>query len=126
MTHAEQRTRLLEATRTLLGSLAHTAPETEILQAGIQALTELMQVTYGAICLLDKHGQQSRFVHTDAGLEDRDHADHPLRCHGLLGALSLHDSSLCGNDMPRLYPQLSSLLAVPISRQGRVYGNRKE
>ncbi len=131
MTHAELRERFLEATRTLLSTLAQSPLESNILQTSIQALTELMQVKYGAIGLFDEHGQLSKFVHTGVDWEETARVEHPVQAHGLLGMLFDHDSAphLSGiaNDprsqsVPQPNLQSSSLLAVPISHQGKLYG----
>jgi diguanylate cyclase (GGDEF)-like protein len=131
MTHTEQQERLLEATMTLLATLGQSPLESEILQTSIEALAELMQVKYGAISLLDEHGQLSQFVHTGINREDAASDPHPHQAHGFLGMVIHHDSSPNLSEttddpysrcVPQQNPQRSSLLAVSISNQDKLYG----
>ncbi|MDD2701461.1 MAG: sensor domain-containing diguanylate cyclase [Sideroxydans sp.] len=127
MTHAEQREKLLESTGTLLATLGQSPLESDILQTSIQALADLMQVKYGAIRLLDEHGQLSQFVHTGADDEDATAGRHALHKHDFLGMPSHHDSSprmreMAGDPQHPHDSQRTSLLAVTITHQDKLYG----
>jgi diguanylate cyclase (GGDEF)-like protein len=131
MTHAEQRERFLEATMALLATLGQSPLESDILQPSIQALADLMQVKYGAIGLLDEHGQLSQFVHTGINRKDAAGVPHPHQAHGFLGMVVHHDSAPSLGETAddphsqrvlQQNPQRTSLLAVPISHQGKLYG----
>ena len=131
MTHTEQQERLLEATMTLLATLGQSPLESEILQTSIEALAELMQVKYGAISLLDEHGQLSQFVHTGINREDADSDPHPHQAHGLPGIVvhqdrAMHSSEMIDDRYSQSVPQQGQLktptLAVSISHQDKLYG----
>lgn len=127
MTHAEQRERLLDATMSLLATLGQSPLESDILQTSIQALTDLLQVKYGAISLLDEQGQLSQFVHTGINRPDVADIPHPHQAQGFLGMVVHHDSITNLSDTAddphsQRVPQKTSLLAVPISHQDKLYG----
>jgi GGDEF domain-containing protein len=127
MTHAEQRDRFLEATMAQLATLGQSPVESEILQTSIRALADLLQVRYGAISLLDEHGELCQFVHTGINRDDVADIPHPHQAHGFLGMVSHHDTALkLGEtaDAPRSQQssQKTSLLAVTIAHQGKLYG----
>jgi len=125
---------LHSASRSLLAVLAHTSVETDLLEAGIKALADLLQARYGAIGILDNTGTLTTFVHT--GLSDKQVNDigHLPTGEGLLGVIINEDVSLLLEDMskdprsvgfPPNHPPMKSLLAVPISgisHTGKVYG----
>src|SRR5512143_46193 len=81
------RAALLGATKTLLATLAKSAPEKELLQASIEALMELLQVKYGAITMLDGHGNLSEFVYAGLGAEQAGKIMHHPVGTGLLGVV---------------------------------------
>lgn len=131
MKHAKKRAKLLGATRALLATLAQTAPETELLQASIEALTDLLQVKYGAIGVLDEQGNLTQFVHTGMSAEVAARLKHPPEGRGLLGVVIREKAALRLDNMaddprsegfPPNHPKMTSLLAVPISNLDRVYG----
>jgi diguanylate cyclase (GGDEF)-like protein len=131
MSNAKNRARMLGATKTLLATLAQTEPRTEILQAAIQALTELIHVKYGAIGLLDEQGDLALFVHFGMSEEESGRIAHPQKGQGLLGAVIRENAALRFDDMandprsigfPANHPRMTSLLVVPISNADRVYG----
>lgn len=119
------------ATRTLLATLAQTAPETELLQASIEALANLLQVKYGAIGMLDEQGNLTQFVYSGMSKEEAGRLTHPPKGSGLLGAVIRENSILRMDNMahdprnkgfPSGHPSMTSLLAVPVSHLDRVYG----
>jgi len=131
MRHAKGRAKLLGATRMLLATLANTVPETELLQAGIEALAKLIQVKYGAISLLDETGNILQFVYTGVSREEVQSTLHPPKGRGLLGTVIQKNAVIRLDKMasdpksggfPSGHPPMTSLLAVPVSSLDRVYG----
>lgn len=119
------------ASRALLNVLAHTSLETEVLQAGIEALAQLLQARYGAIGLLDETGALKNFIHTGIGAELAQKMGRLPQGHGLLGVVVKENTPLRLDDMskdprsagfPAHHPPMKSLLAVPVSRGERVFG----
>lgn len=122
---------LHEASRALLNVLAHTSLETDLLQAGIEALAKLLQARYGAIGILDDGAALRDFVYTGIGREQMPRIGHLPEGRGLLGVVIQENLSLRLDDIskdprsagfPPNHPRMTSLLAVPISHRGRVYG----
>lgn len=122
---------LNDAARSLLGVLAHTSIETELLQAGIDALCKLLDARYGAIGIVDNGGALAEFIYAGISDEQSQQIGHLPEGKGLLGVVIEENVSLRLADMgkdprsagfPQHHPQMTSLLAVPISHQGRVYG----
>ncbi len=123
--------RLHEASRTLLNVLAHTALEDELLQVGIEALTRLLEARYGAIGILNAEGALAQFAYTGIGEEIARRIGHFPEGKGLLGVVIRENMPIRLEDMrshpmsagfPPHHPPMTSLLAVPISHAGRVYG----
>lgn len=131
MRYSNKRAKLLNITRSLLATLTKNAPETDLLQSAIESLTQLIQVKYGAIGLLDETGKLTQFVHTGINTEEVEKIGHPPEGRGLLGVVvrenavlrldNMHDDPRSAGFPPN-HPQMKTLLAVPISNQGRVYG----
>jgi diguanylate cyclase (GGDEF)-like protein len=122
---------LNDAARSLLGVLAHTSIETELLQAGIDALCNLLGARFGAIGIVDNAGALSEFIYAGISEEQAQLIGRLPDGHGLLGVVIEENVSLRLADMskdprstgfPVHHPVMRTLLAVPISRQGRVYG----
>ncbi len=118
MNQSRSRAQLHTATRALISMLAQTVPQRDLLQASIEALSDLIQVRYGALGVLDEEGNLCRSFHAGIGSE----AD------GLRGVSVRHDStwSDTANDTCRIiFPSgrlsTNSMLAVPLSLRGRVY-----
>jgi diguanylate cyclase (GGDEF)-like protein len=131
MKPSKRRARLLGATRSLLATLAKTVPETDLLQAGIEALTKLIEVKYGAISLLDEAGNPYQFVYTGISAEEAKGMPHPPKGRGLLGAVIQRNAVIRLDNMaddprsegfPDGHPPMNSLLAVPISNLDQIYG----
>ncbi|OGI41039.1 MAG: hypothetical protein A2140_03415 [Candidatus Muproteobacteria bacterium RBG_16_62_13] len=122
---------LHEATLRLLALLTTRELETELLQQSIETLTGLLKSRYGAIGIVDEHGALTRFVHTGIPPEQAARIGQlPQGC-GLLGVVIHENHALRLDDMskdprsagfPAHHPSMKSLLAVPISHAGRVYG----
>ncbi|WP_446808475.1 EAL domain-containing protein [Methylomonas sp. 2BW1-5-20] len=122
---------LNDAARSLLGVLAHTSIETELLQAGIDALCNLLGARFGAIGIVDNTGALSEFIYAGISEEQAQLIGRLPDGHGLLGVVIEENVSLRLADMskdprsagfPVHHPVMRTLLAVPISHQGRVYG----
>lgn len=122
---------LLEASRTLLGLLVHSSPPQDVLQAGIEALAKLLQARYGAIGLLNEEGKLKQFVWCGISAEQAQAIGRLPEGRGMLGVVVREDQTLRLEDLsrdprsagfPPHHPVMKTLLAVPISHQGRVYG----
>lgn len=128
---ARRMTRLHEASRTLLNVLAHTALEDELLQAGIEALAELIEAKYGAIGILNAEGGLAHFVYTGVSEAVAQAIGRRPEGRGLLGLVIQENMPIRLDDMrrhpmsagfPPGHPPMTSLLAVPVSHAGHVYG----
>ncbi|HBA65538.1 MAG TPA: diguanylate cyclase [Methylococcaceae bacterium] len=128
---SEHLSNLHEASRTLLGVLAHTSLETDLLQAGIDALCKLLGARYGAIGILAPNGTLKHFIYSGIESEVAEKIGRLPLGRGLLGVVVHENTSLRLDDMskdprsagfPEHHPQMKSLLAVPVSHGGRVYG----
>ncbi len=122
---------LQEASRTMLNVLAHTAIEAELLQAGIDALANMLEAEYGAIGILDAEGGLAQFVYTGISEQAASRISHLPEGRGLLGLVIQENMPIRLEDMtqhpqsagfPPGHPVMTSLLAVPVSHAGRVYG----
>ncbi len=116
-----------EATLRLLGLLANYRVEDELLQKGIEALTQLLQARYGAIALEDEPGKLRQFVYTGITAEEARLIGRLPEGRGLLGVMT----PLCLEDMsrdsrsvgfPPNHPAMKSLLSVHFSHEGHYYG----
>lgn len=131
MKYSNKRSELLDISRSLLATLTKSTIETDLLQSAIEALTRLIQVKYGAIGLLDEKGSLIQFVHTGMSDEEVRKIGHLPEGRGLLGTVVRENTVLRLDDMasdprsagfPPHHPKMKTLLAVPVSNQGRVYG----
>jgi diguanylate cyclase (GGDEF)-like protein/PAS domain S-box-containing protein len=119
------------ASTNLLGLLAMQSLEDDLVQRGINALTALLQARYGAVGILDDKGRLARFFYTGISPEDADRIGQLPQGRGLLGVV-LHENRVVRiNDLardpraagfPPDHPVMRSLLAVPISYRGEVFG----
>ena len=124
-------TELHTASRALLTVLAHTVLEKDLLHVAIEALAKLLEARYGAIGLLDKEGGLAEFVHVGVSDEETERIGEAPCGKGLLGVVIREDMAIRLEDLtqhpqsagfPPHHPPMKSLLAVPISHAGRVYG----
>jgi diguanylate cyclase (GGDEF)-like protein len=122
---------LNDASRALLGVLANTSAELGLLSKGIEALAKLLQARYGAIGLLNESGELKEFVYTGISPEQAQRIGHLPEGKGLLGLVIDLDACIRLDDIgkdkrsvgfPAHHPPMKSLLAVPISQKGRVFG----
>ncbi|MBI5628715.1 MAG: GAF domain-containing protein, partial [Candidatus Rokubacteria bacterium] len=122
-----------EAMREILGSLATFTGETQILQCGLEALARTVGARYGALHVLDEHGQTVDFLHTglDEEWERRLGGVELPRVLGAPGALHegqvfrLYDVTRDPRPRgfgPEGHPPMRSFLGVPIAAKGRVFG----
>ncbi|MBS4052819.1 MAG: EAL domain-containing protein [Methylomonas sp.] len=123
--------KLHEASRSLLTVLAHTSIQNDLLQMGIESLSELLEARYGAIGILDESGGLQHFVFTGIDAEQAERIGSFPQGKGLLGLVIQDNVSLRLDDMsthpqsagfPPHHPPMKTLLAVPIARHDRVYG----
>jgi len=128
---SEKLARLHEASRSLLTVLAHTSVQNDLLQIGIESLSNLLEARYGAIGILDESGELKHFVYTGINAEQAQSIGQFPQGKGLLGVVIRENAPLRLDDMskdphsvgfPEHHPLMKSLLAVPISHRGRVYG----
>ncbi len=131
MVWVERLAALNDAARSLLGVLAHTSIESEVLQAGIEALCELLGARYGAVGIVDDVGALTEFIYAGISAEQAHQIGRLPQGRGLLGVVIGENVSLSLADMskdprsagfPARHPAMTTLLAVPISQNGRVYG----
>jgi diguanylate cyclase (GGDEF)-like protein len=131
MNYPDNRTKLLGATKTLLATLARSTHETNLLQASIEALMELIQVKYGVISMLDEQGNPTQFIHAGMAAAEVGRIMNLPTGSGLLGVVIRKNAGLRLDNMaddprsvgfPANHPHMTSLLAVPISNRERVYG----
>jgi diguanylate cyclase (GGDEF)-like protein len=129
--YMDNRAKHLGAMRDLLATLAESASGQHLLQASIDALLELLQVQYGAISLHDELGNLARFVYAGINAEQAQQIIHPPKGSGLLGKVVRENVVLRLDNMeddprragfPANHPPMTSLLAIPISNLGRMYG----
>ncbi len=122
---------LHEATLRLLSLLTTHELETELLQQSIETLTALLKTRYGAIGIVDEHGQLVHFVHTGIPPEQAARIGQLPQGRGLLGVVIHENQALRLDDIskdprsagfPAHHPPMKSLLAVPISHEGAVFG----
>lgn len=115
----------------LIGVLGHASLEADVLQEAIDALAKLLEARYGAIGILDKDGRLAKFVTTGITPEEAAHIGAPPSGKGLLGVVIRENTAIRLEDIsshpqsvgfPAHHPHMKSLLAVPISHAGRVYG----
>jgi len=128
---SEKLTRLHGASRSLLSVLAHTSVQNDLLQTGIESLSKLLEARYGAIGILDESGALKHFVYTGISPEQSQNIGQFPQGKGLLGVVIQENVSLRLDDMskdphsfgfPAHHPPMKTLLAVPISYHGHVYG----
>lgn len=128
---SERLIELLAASRTLLNLLSNTTIEAALLQAGIEALCKLIQAKYGAIGILDDNGGLAHFFHAGMSEAEAKKVGHLPEGRGLLGVVIKEDTIIRIDHIkkdsrsagfPVHHPKMESLLAVPISNFGRVYG----
>jgi diguanylate cyclase (GGDEF)-like protein len=124
-------TELHTASRTLLGILAYTTVEADLLQGGIDALAKLLQARYGALGIVDDNGGLQHFVHTGLSVEETQRIGRFPEGLGLLGIVIREDAAIRLDNIagdprstgfPPHHPVMKTLLAVPISNMHRVYG----
>ncbi len=120
---SERIEKLHEASRVLLGLLAYTSLDDTLLQAGIEALTQLLQAQYGAIGIVDPAGQLLSFIHTGMSPEHVSNIELHPEGRGLLGDIvdDMSKSSQAAEN-PIAHSPIKSLIAIPISRHGHLYG----
>ena len=122
---------LVGFSRSIRELLSRTTIEASLLESGIRSLTKLIGSRYGAIGMLDEEGSLVQFLHT--GMDDDAVAriGHLPEGKGLLGVVISEDRPIRleridrdprSAGFPPNHPKMESLLAVPISSMGRVYG----
>jgi len=128
---SEQLHELHAASLRLLSLLTVHGVEEELLQKGIESLTALIGARYGAIGVVDEAGQLKQFVYTGLTPEEAARIGCLPEGKGLLGVVIHENHALRLDDMardpraagfPPNHPPMKSLLAVPVSHDGTVYG----
>jgi diguanylate cyclase (GGDEF)-like protein len=128
---SEKLARLHEASLSLLSVLPPTSVQNDLLQTGIESLSKLLEARYGAIGILDESGALKHFIYTGISPEQAQSIGQFPQGKGLLGVMVQENISLRLDDMtqdphnvdfPAHHPPMKTLLAVPISHHGRVYG----
>jgi diguanylate cyclase (GGDEF)-like protein len=123
---------LHEASQTLLNALAHTQLENDILQLAIEVLSQLLQARYVAITLINEEGQLTHFLHLGISDEQIKQIGLLPEGKGLLGVVMQENTPIRLDDLtkdvrsagfPKHHPVMKSLLAVPVSNLGHIYGS---
>ena len=119
------------ASRNLLTVLARSSVQEDLLQVGIESLAKLLGARYGAIGIMDDSGGLKQFIHTGISPEQAQVIGQLPQGKGLLGVIIKENIPLCLDDIskdprrsgfPDFHPPMKTLLAVPISYHGSVYG----
>ena len=122
---------LVGFSRSIREMLSRTMLEESLLDSGIRSLAKLIGARYGAIGMLDKEGNLVQFLHTGMDEDAVARIGHLPEGKGLLGVVISEDRPICldridkdprSAGFPPNHPKMESLLAVPISSMGRVYG----
>jgi diguanylate cyclase (GGDEF)-like protein/PAS domain S-box-containing protein len=129
--HSERLHNLHTASLRLLSLLTVRGDETGLLQNAIESLAALIGARYAAIGLLDDDGKLKQFVHTGISPDVAARVGQLPEGKGLLGVVIHENHALRIDDMtrdprsvgfPPHHPPMKSLLAVPVSYTGQVYG----
>jgi len=122
---------LVGFSRSIREMLARTTIEESLLESGIRSLTKLIGARYGAIGMLDGEGSLVQFLHTGMDEDAVARIGHLPEGKGLLGVVIAEDHPIRldridrdprSAGFPPNHPKMESLLAVPVSSMGRVYG----
>ena len=122
---------LVGFSRSIREMLSRTMIEESLLESGIRFLSKLIGARYGAVGMLDKDGSLVQFLHTGMNEGDVARIGHLPEGKGLLGIVISEDRPVCldriskdprSAGFPPHHPEMESLLAVPVSSMGRVYG----
>jgi diguanylate cyclase (GGDEF)-like protein len=128
---SSQLTQLCKASHGLLGILTYSSSESDLLKEGIIALAKLIRARYGAIGLLGDDGSLSTFVHYGMTEDEVNGIGRLPEGKGLLGIVIKENIALRVDDLskdprsagcPPGHHPMKTLLAVPVSHRGRVYG----
>lgn len=126
-------TELIDASSQLLEILGHSSSEFDLIEVSLEALAKLIPARYIAIGVFDGSGEMTlkHFVTTAMSQAEIESIGNKPTGRGLLGVVMKNNSPLRIEDIskdprhigfPPNHPPMKSLLAVPISRDGRVYG----
>ncbi|HYE34454.1 EAL domain-containing protein [Methylocaldum sp.] len=127
----EQLKSLSLATRSLLRIMNTITLERHLLESSLEYLTRLLSARYGAIGILDEHGQLTEFIHTGLSEEQAQHIGKWPEGKGLLGVPLVQNQILRLENLnesphaagfPPGHPPMRNLLAVSISHAGQIYG----
>ena len=115
----------------VLSLLTISGAEEDLLRQSIELLTWLIGARYGAIDLVDEAGKLEQFIQTGITPEQAARIGKLPETKGLLGAVIQGNHALRLDDMqsdprsagfPAHQPPMKSLLAVPVSHDGHVFG----
>jgi signal transduction histidine kinase len=116
---------------TLLDLLARGVAEHDLVQRAIETLAEVIGARYCAVGVLDATGAVAQFIHTGVSRVTAERIGRPPQGKGLLGVVVEENRALrlaeIGGEpraggFPPHHPLMRTLLAVPISADGWVYG----
>ncbi|VEI14040.1 sensor histidine kinase [Trueperella bialowiezensis] len=117
---------LLDFSRHIL-AIASTLDQVEVSRALVESACELTGAQFGAVSVLDSHGDTIQFIHR--GAPQGSVIEHPPITHGVFNDIP-HDSYLIINDidgyaesaLPRDHPAMKNFLGVAITVNEQVWG----
>lgn len=123
---------LQAASKRLLQEVVHTKPEREVLQHGIELLSQWIRARYGAIVVLDEAGEIRDFVYCGLDRETASRIGRLPQGTGLLGEKALGKMGTLrlenledhphASGFPEGHPVMRQLVAALIEHQGRTFG----
>ena len=124
---------LVEASRSLLDNLDRTSSEFDLINVSLEVLGKLIPSRYLAIGVFDESGTMvlKHFLTVGMSEEEIQSVGEKPKGTGLLGVVIKDNAPLVVEDIskdphsvgfPPNHPIMKSLLAMPISRDGRAYG----
>ncbi|MFA6061024.1 MAG: sensor domain-containing diguanylate cyclase [Gallionella sp.] len=124
-----ERAKLLVATRALLATLSQSLPHNDMLQSGLEALMELIQVKNGAIGVLNEQGTLTQLVCAGMSIEDSKNIltfsdEECPSSGGNTSKICGHTVKICAEELqntrPLVFPR--SLILIPISISDQDFG----
>ena len=122
---------LNKASGALIGLMAQSQSEPNVVRKGLELLATLIGARYGAVGIFDDKGALHDFYHVGIGPDEAERIGALPTGKGLLGVVVRENRPLRLTDLqsdprsagfPPHHPPMKTLLAVPISDEGRIFG----